>query len=455
MKDLTHGSIFRHLIALAVPIAIGMLLQTLYFLVDLYFVARIGDAAIAGVGSAGNVNFAVFALTQMLAVGTATLVSHAVGRKDRADANHVFNQSVVLSIVCALATLVGGYALERPYMELLGADAATVAAGVTYLRWFIPGLALQFAMVVMASALRGTGIVQPAMIVQAATVLLNAVLAPVLIAGWGTGHPLGVAGAGLASTLSVAAGVGLLAAYFVRLEKYVGFDPAHWRPRPATWARMLNIGLPAGGEFAFIGLYAAVVYWIIRDFGAAAQAGFGIGTRVMQSIFLPAMAIAFAAAPLAGQNFGARHFGRVRETFAAAAWSIGIVMSALVVVCQYWGEWLVRVFTSDAAVIGVGAEYLQIISWNFLASGFIFTCSSLFQALGNTWPSLISMAMRVITFAVPAVWLSRQPNFSLVDVWHLSVATIVLQAAVSLWLLRVEFRGKLVPAMRLKPDGAA
>ena len=275
--------------------------------------------------------------------------------------------------------------------------------------------------------------------------LLNAVLAPVLIAGWGTGHPLGVAGAGLASTLSVAAGVGLLAAYFVRLEKYVGFDPAHWRPRPATWARMLNIGLPAGGEFAFIGLYAAVVYWIIRDFGAAAQAGFGIGTRVMQSIFLPAMAIAFAAAPLAGQNFGARHFGRVRETFAAAAWSIGIVMSALVVVCQYRGEWLVRAFTSDAAVIGVGAEYLQIISWNFLASGFIFTCSSLFQALGNTWPSLISMAMRVITFAVPAVWLSRQPDFSLVDVWHLSVATIVLQAAVSLWLLRIEFRARLAP----------
>jgi Na+-driven multidrug efflux pump len=289
------------------------------------------------------------------------------------------------------------------------------------------------------------------MVVQAATVLRNAALAPVLIAGWGTGHPMGVAGAGLASTVAVAVGVALLAAYFLRLEKYVAFDPAHWRPRPATWGRMLNIGLPAGGEFALIGVYAAVVYWIIRDFGAAAQGGFSVGTRIMQSIFLPAMAIAFAAAPLAGQNFGARHFQRVRETFAASAWSIVAVMSALVLLCQWKGEWLVRAFTHDAGVVAVGSEYLGIISWNFVASGFIFTCSSMFQALGNTWPSLISMSMRVATFAVPAVWLSRQPNFSLVDVWHLSVATIVLQAAVSLWLLKTQFRERLGPVGSRRP----
>ena len=98
MKDLTHGPIFRHLVALSVPIAAGMLLQTLYYVVDLYFVAGLGDAAIAGVGAAANVMFFVFALTQMLGVGTVSLVSHAVGRKDRDDANHVFNQSVALSI---------------------------------------------------------------------------------------------------------------------------------------------------------------------------------------------------------------------------------------------------------------------------------------------------------------------------------------------------------------------
>ena len=104
-------------------------------------------------------------------------------------------------------------------------DAATRAEGVTYLNWFLPGLALGFAQVVMGSALRGTGIVKPTMAIQALTVLLNTALAPILIAGWGTGYAMGVAGAGLASSISIVVGIVLLAWYFLKLEKYVGFDP--------------------------------------------------------------------------------------------------------------------------------------------------------------------------------------------------------------------------------------
>ena len=168
MKDLTQGPIFKHLIAMSLPIVIGMLLQTLYFIVDLYFVAK----------------------------------------------------------------LAGGYGLADAYM--------------------------------------------------------------------------GVAGAALASTIAVAVGVIMLAFYFLRLEHYVGFDVTQWTPKLATWRRMLNLGLPAGVEFALFAVFTAVIYWIIRDFGAAAQAGFGIGGRIMQMIFLPAMAIAFSAAPIAGQNFGGK-----------------------------------------------------------------------------------------------------------------------------------------------------
>ena len=101
MKDLTQGSITRQLVGMAVPIAIGMLFQTLYFLVDLYFVSRLGDAAIAGVSSAGTAEFVILALTQMLGVGTVALVAHAAGAKDQAQANLVFNQSVLLSALCA------------------------------------------------------------------------------------------------------------------------------------------------------------------------------------------------------------------------------------------------------------------------------------------------------------------------------------------------------------------
>lgn len=133
MHNLTEGSISRHLLVMAVPMAIGMVVQTMYYLVDLYFVARLGDTAIAGVSAAGNATFIILALAQMLTVGTVTMVSHAVGKKDREQANLVFNQSVVLAGLFALATLLVGYLMAGRYMQSLGADAETIQAGKTYL----------------------------------------------------------------------------------------------------------------------------------------------------------------------------------------------------------------------------------------------------------------------------------------------------------------------------------
>jgi putative MATE family efflux protein len=446
MKDLTDSSIVKNILQMALPIAAGMFFQTLYFLIDLYFVAGLGDAAIAGVGAAGNVMFVVFAVTQVLGVGTVTLISHAAGRKDQADANLVFNQSLSLAASCAVFTLALGFFAGPYYVRTLGASAATAAAGIEYLHWFLPSLALQFAVVSMGSALRGTGIVQPTMIVQVLTVVLNAILAPVLIAGWGTGHPMGVAGAGLASSLALAVGVVMLALYFHRLEKYVGFVRAQWRPQMLVWRRLLRIGLPAGGEFLLMFVLMAVLYWVLRPFGPDAQAGFGIGMRIMQSMFLPAMAVSFAAAPIVGQNFAARKFARVRETFALSTLIGSCIMVFMTFFCQWGAPLVIGAFTKDTTALAVGSQYLQIISWNFLASGFVFTCSAVFQGLGNTVPAVVSSASRLVSFVLPVLWMSTQPHFEMVQVWYVSVASVTLQAVFSLWLVRRELRLRLNPA---------
>jgi putative MATE family efflux protein len=325
----------------------------------------------------------------------------------------------------------------------IAADVPTVRAGTDYLYWYLPGMALQFALVAMGSALRGTGIVKPTMIVQMLTVALNILLAPVLIAGWGTGIPLGVAGAGLASTLAVGAGVVMLWFYFNRLEKYVSVQAAMCKPRVPVWKRMLGIGFPAGGEFLLMFAFMAVIYWAIRDFGAAAQAGFGLGSRIMQAIFLPAMALAFAAPAVAGQNFGARIGDRVRETFRWTAMMSSAVMLVLTVICQVEASWLVRGFSADPQVIEVATTFLVFISWNFVPSAIIFTCSGLFQAMGNTWPAMFSTATRILTFVVPVVWVSGTQDFAIENVWVLSVAAVALQALISYLLLRREFGRRL------------
>jgi Na+-driven multidrug efflux pump len=184
MKDLTQGSIVSHIAVMAPQIFAGMILMMLCGLIDLYFVAGQGDAAIAGVGAAGNAGFLINAFTQILGVGTVSLISHAVGRKDQADANLVFNQSLGLSAAGTLFTLIAGCMLARSYLRSVAVDDAVIEAGTTYLLWFMPALALQFVVLVMASALRGTGIVRPTVIVQVTTVVINILLAPVLIAGW-------------------------------------------------------------------------------------------------------------------------------------------------------------------------------------------------------------------------------------------------------------------------------
>lgn len=440
MNDLAQGSVGRHLFQLSVPLAAGMVFQTLYHLIDLYFVAKLGDAAIAGVSAAGNIQFIVTGLTQILSVGAMALIAHAVGRRDLTDANVVFNQSLGMAAVAAVATMLIGWAVGGRFVAGLGADAATVAAGRSYLFAYLPALGFQFAMVTIASALRGTGIVRPAMLVQIATVVLNALLAPVLIAGWGTGVPLGVFGAGLATSISVAVGVALLWIAFARLEHVVRVDRGLMKPQWAVWRRILRIGVPTGGEFGLLFVTVGVSMYVIRDFGAAAQAGYGLGSRIMQAIFLPAMAVAFAAAPLAGQNVGAGRLDRVRETFRVAALAGSAMMATLTALAHWQPAWFFQWFTHETAVISVGTEFLRYISYNFVAQGLIFTASGMFQAFGNTIPALVSSTCRMILYAGAAMVLVRWDGFALRHLWLLSVATVTAQAIVSLALLSREYR---------------
>jgi putative MATE family efflux protein len=362
MKDLTQGSIVGHISTMAPQIFAGMIMIMFCQLIDLYFVSALGDAAIAGVGAAGNAGFLINALTQVLSVGTVALISHAAGRRDRADANLVFNQSLGLSAVCGIATLVAGLVLARSYMRSVAADIAVVEAGTTYLLWFMPALALQFAILVMASALRGTGLVRPTMVVQTMTVVINIILAPVLITGWGTGRGLGVAGAGLASSIAIALGVVMMWIYFHRSEHYVAIDREMLRPQIAQWKRILNIGLPAGGEFAVLFVSMAVIYYALGHFGAAAQAGFGIGSRLLGVVHMPVISIAFAAGAIAGQNLGAGNRERVKETFKSVVVLGTAVMVAFTIFAQWRPELWLGGFTRDPETIAVGALFLRMIS---------------------------------------------------------------------------------------------
>jgi putative MATE family efflux protein len=443
MQDLTSGPITKHLLKTTSYMLVMMVFQTLYFLIDLYWVGRLGTAAVAGVAIAGNLTFIVLALSQMLGVGTTSVISHATGRKDRPAAKHLFNQSQVLAIVTGVAFLAVGLLVRRPYTNAMSADAATARLSAQYLLWFIPAMALQFPMGTMGAALRGVGNFKPGMLVSTVSVVINMIMAPFLIFGWGTGHAFGVAGAAMSSLISIVIGTAWLATYFITKESYLHFTFRDWRPQLELWKRILAIGLPTGFEFAMMAVYLFIVYTITRPFGAAAQAGFGIGMRITQAGFMPVVALGFAVAPVAGQNFGARLGSRVKATFKDAAFLATGAMILFAIICQLVPGPMFRAFSKDPAVIAIGTQYLRIVSWNYIASGLIFVSSSMFQAMGNTIPSLVSSAVRVVLFAIPAFALARLPGLELRWIWYLAIATVFVQLGLSLWMLKLEFARRL------------
>ena len=443
MQDLTTGSLTSHLLKTTSFMLVSMVFQTLYVLVDLFWVGRLGTDAIAAVGLAGNLSFIVIAITQVLGVGATTLVSHASGRKDQDRAIFLFNQSQVLSMTAGFVFLAVAMLLRHQYAASQSATEGMRIATEQYLLWFIPAMALQFAMVAMGAALRGTGNFKPGMYVQTGTVIVNIVLAPFLIFGWGPFPEMGVSGAAVATFISIVVGVVWISIYFVDARAYLRFHFGQWKPQLRVWWEMLKIGLPAGAEFALMGIYMAVVYAITKPFGAAAQGGFTIGLRIIQSAFLPVVALAFAVAPVAGQNFAARKGDRVRAAFkAAAGMAAGAMLVAASVIFAAAAQ-LMGIFTSDPEVIAVGVEYLRIVAITIVASGVTFVSSSMFQAMGNTIPSLATSALRLLVSIVPAILLSRAAGFHLAWIWYVSAASVFLQLAVNLLLLQREFRLKL------------
>ncbi len=231
--------------------------------------------------------------------------------------------------------------------------------------------------------MRATGIIKPTVGLQVLSVVLNIVLAPLLIFGIGPWPRLGVTGAALATFISILIADVLIVIYFEKKYHYLRFRFPLFRPQTKIWSKMFGIGVPAGAEFVLLFVYIMIVYAIIRGFGSAAQAGFGVGARVMQALFLPVVALAFAVAPVVGQNFGGRRADRVRRSVYSGIGIASAMMLILTSIVWLTPAALIRFFSRNARVIAFGSNYLKIVSLNFVAAGIVFTTSSVFQGIAT------------------------------------------------------------------------
>lgn len=445
MKDLTQGPVGTHLLRMSGALLLNALTGTVFSLVNIYWLGRLGVTAQAAVTMAAIPVMLVLTLLPVLSMGAGVLISHAVGAKDRERANRVFNEAFGASlIVSTLIALVVWLSRER-FSHLMTTDLDTAALIASYYRWFIPSIAVQVPMLVLAVALEFTGNMRAAIVAQSALVILNAVLAPILMLGW-LGLPrMEVDGAGVAALLSCGATMlGLLIALTCK-NAYLTMRPGLWLQPPRELWGALKIGLPTGIESGVVALYLLVIGLLLRPFGPVEQAAFGIGQRVFQAGLVPLTALSGAACVIVGQSYGAGLPARVRETLRASLLLAGIIAPALMIVFEGAAPTICSHFSDDPAVVAAGAVFIRITALTLIPASAAYIAFSVLSGLGNTRASLVAQLVYVALVIVPAGVLSQLEGFRPLWLWVVMVFAGLAQASVAWMFLRREF-GKAEPS---------
>ncbi len=380
-SDLTTAPIPGLVRRLAVPAAVGFFFNTMFNVVDTYFAGRLSTEALAALSFSFPVFFMLVAVGSGFSTGTTALVGHALGAGDRRRASLVGAQGLVLAAVMGVLMSLVGYLVMPSLYRLLGAREADLALCLQYMRVILPGAVLIFGIHMLSSLLNAQGDTRTFRDALMLACVLNIGLDPWFMFG-GLGVPaMGIGGLALATIVSQAFSVALMAHRLRRTGLVRRSEGARWRPDRAVLAAIAKQGLPAGGGMMTMAIGVFVITWYLGRFSHEAVAAYGVATRIEQILLLPAIGLNVATLTLAAQNGGARRFDRVREAVRTAL-AAGAVLSALGCVMLLAGaRFLMGRFTTDAAVVDIGVRYLRIAAFIGFAYVTLFINLSALQGL--------------------------------------------------------------------------
>ena len=447
-RDLTQGPILGALLALALPIVGANLLQTVYQLTDTFWVGRIGAEAVAAVSLGFPVLFVMISLGGGLAVAGAILVAQYHGARDVPMVNRVAAQTLIAVFVVSAVLSVIGYLASEPLMRLFGAAPDVVPDAARYLQVSFLGLVFVFIYFVFQSLMRGVGDVRTPFYIVLGTVLLNFLADPVFILGWGPFPAMGVVGAAAATVLTqglagfVGLGVLLSGRYGVSLKL------RELKPDLALIGRIVVLGLPASMEQSMRALGLAVMVILVTGFGTTEVASYGIGTRILSFVIIPALGLQMATTTIVGQNVGAGKWERVKRSATLSAWLGFGSMTAIGLAFFVLARPLTAAFVpGDPAVIESGAQFLQVMALSFGFIGVQQVLAGAFRGTGNTMAAmaLAIVSLWVLRFPIAYV-LSERTTLGAEGIWWSFPISNVITATVALaWVLRGRWPGGGAP----------
>jgi putative MATE family efflux protein len=439
-QDYTTGNLNRAILLLAIPMVLEMVLESLFAVVDVLWVGRLGANAVATVGLTESLLALVFSIGIGLSMSTTAMVARRIGEKDPVDAAIAGAQAIFLGLLISLAIGVPAFVFAPQLLRLMGASPEIVATGTNYARIALGGCGAIVMLFLNNAIFRGAGDAAIAMRLLWVSNILNLILDPCLIFGLGPFPRLGVTGAALATFSGRSIGV---LYQFYRLMKgteRLRIAPRLLRLNPRVMWRLIRVSLTGILQFAIANSSWIALVRIVSVFGAAALAGYTIAIRIVIFVILPSWGLSNAAATLVGQNLGAGHPQRAEQ----AVWRTGLYnmlfLGLIGVVFIFTATPLVRLFTHDPAVVPLAASALRILSSGNIAYAYGMVMLQSFNGAGDTVTPTIVNFFGFWVLEIPlAWWLALHQGLRSTGVF---LSIVIAQAAVAAAGILLFRRGK-------------
>ncbi|HMJ71499.1 MAG TPA: MATE family efflux transporter [Cyclobacteriaceae bacterium] len=404
--NFTEGSIRRAIFLLSVPMIIEMGMESVFAIVDIYFVSRLNDInAVTVVGLTELSLTAIYSIAMGLATGATALVARRVGEKDEKGAGIAGIQAIYIGLFFAASFTVVGFIWSGNLLRLLGAEEAVIETGVGYMRWMWCGNLTIMMLFLINGIFRGAGNAAIAMKALVLANILNIILDPMFIFGFGPIPAMGVEGAAIAT--NIGRGIGVLLQLYVLLggTSVIKITARNTAVKWNIIGTILRISAGATGQFLISSASWVFLGTIIARFGTAAVAGYTFGVRVIVFTILPSFGMANAAATLVGQNLGAGQPDRAE----ASVWKAGlynlIFLGGVTVLFLFCSEAIISIFTKDAEVIAYGTECLQVVALGYVFYGYGMVVNQSFNGAGDTVTPTVIALFGFWVFQIPFAYL--------------------------------------------------
>lgn len=390
--DYTKIGLKRAIFLLAVPMILELVLESTFAVVDIFFVGKLGASAVATVGITETYMFLLYSVAMGLATAITAIVARRIGEKNKEEAGKAAVQSIFLALLTSIPFSLAGIFFAKDLLALMGADAWSIEHGYRFTQWMLGGNVVIILIFVINAVFRGAGDAAIAMRVLWIANGINIILCPILIFGWGPIPALGIEGSAVATTIGRGTAVIIQLWTIFKRGKHIRivFSQIYWDAK--IIANIVRTSL--GGVAQMIVSMTSWIFLmrILAEVGSEAVAGATIVIRLMMFTLMPAWGLSNAAATLVGQNLGAGQPERAETT----VWKIGaynMIFLVLVSVIYFFAsEWLVKIFTDDARVIAIGAEWMRILSYSYFVYGWWMVAVQAFNGSGDTkTPTLINI----------------------------------------------------------------